>query len=90
METDYYLVISRNTGQMMLVEKVLRDNGIEIELVPAPPRPGLVCTRAVKIKDADLLAVKDIFNNKKIVVSEILEEKKLKLQGLIDKKLLAR
>lgn len=82
-----FLIISRNTGQMLLIEKTLRDAGISIELVPAPARQGMVCTRAVKINGDDLERVNLIFEQKKINVSEIAEEEKLKLKDLLESKL---
>ena len=87
MSEKRYLIIPRNTGQMLLVDKLLRDNRIAAEVVPAPPRPGLICTRAIKIGERDLNTVSKLFDQNKIQVSEILEEEELKLQHLIDQKL---
>ncbi len=82
-----YLIISRNTGQMLLVDKIMRDNGISAEVVPAPPRPGLVCTRAIKISETDLNTVQELLARKKVQVSEIMEETEMKLQKMADQKM---
>lgn len=81
-----YLIISRNTGQMLLVDKLMRDNRIPAEIVPAPPRPGLLCTRAIKISATHLNTVQELFGQKKIQVSEIVEETEMKLQKMVAEK----
>jgi biotin synthase len=87
MAANNYLIISRNTGQMLLVDKILRDNRIAAEVVPAPPRPGLVCTRAIRISGTDLDAVQELFSLKKVQVSEIMAETEMKLQKLMEEKI---
>ena len=87
MEDKHFLIIAKNTSQMLLVEKTLRVHRIDTEMVPAPPESGTVCAIAVKIKEEDLDAAKEIFLTEGIYDLCIMEEKKLKLQGLLDKKL---
>ena len=82
-----YLIIAVNTGQMLLVEKIMRDGGIPAEIVPAPPRPGMACTKAVKISREDLDLAKQLIELKRVKVESILEDEGLKLQELLNKKL---
>lgn len=86
MTEENFLIIARNTGQMLLVDKVMRDNSIKTEIVPAPPRPGMACTKAVKISGADLDKAKYILDQKKIGVNEILKNEELKLQAFLNEK----
>ncbi len=82
-----YLIIARNTGQMMLVDKIMRDNGIKTEIVPAPPRPGMACTKAVKISDFDLSLGKQLLTEKKVEVNSIVADEALVLGEFINSKL---
>jgi len=82
-----YLIIARNTGQMMLVDKIMRDNGIKTEIVPAPPRPGMACTKAVKISDSNLALGKQLLSEKKVEVNSIIDDEALVLQEFINSKL---
>jgi biotin synthase len=87
LENKYYLVIAKNTANMLLTDKLFRQAVISTELVPAPPESGTVCAIAVKIAEANLEVAKQIVKHNNIEITHILEDKKLKLQGLIDKKL---
>lgn len=87
MENKKYLIISENTAQMLQVEKALKENSIQTELTPAPPESGTICAIAIRIADVNLEASNRVLEEKEIKVVSILLEKKLKLQGLIDKKL---
>lgn len=87
MEAKYFLIIAKNTAQMLQVDKIIRQGNINTELVPAPPESGTVCAIAVRIKESDLDFAKDQLVLNKIDISGIYEDRKLKLQGLIDKKL---
>lgn len=87
MENKNYLVIAKNTANMLLTDKLFRQAVISTELVPAPPESGTVCAIAVKIAEANLESAKQIVKLNNIEITHILEDKKLKLQGLIDKKM---
>lgn len=87
MEDKAYLILAKNTAQMLLINKILKNNSIYTDLVPAPPESGTVCAIAVKIKGIDLEKTRSLLEENKIEVNSILEDKKMKLQGLIDKKL---
>jgi biotin synthase len=82
-----YLIIAVNTGQMLLVEKIMRDGGITAEIVPAPPRPGMACTKAVKISGDNLVLAKQLIEVKRVRVDSILEDEGFKLQELLNRKL---
>lgn len=87
MEGKFYLILAKNSAQMLLINRLLKDGGIETDLVPAPPESGTVCAIAVKIKDVNLEKSKNILFKNDIEIKGIYEDKKMKLQGLIDKKL---
>ncbi len=82
-----YLIIAKNTGQMMLVDKIMRDNGIKTEIVPAPPRPGMACTKAVKISDSDLSFGKQLLSEKNVEVHSIVTDEALVLGEFLNSKL---
>lgn len=82
-----YLIIAKNTAQMLLVDKTLRMAGINTDMVPAPPETGSVCAIVIRILEGDLDKARRILESSGTDITDIIEEKKLKLQGLIDKKL---
>ncbi|TYQ15596.1 UNVERIFIED_CONTAM: biotin synthase [Acetivibrio alkalicellulosi] len=87
MEEKAYLIVAHNSAQMLLVNKTLKDNGIETDLVPAPPESGTVCAVAVKVVERDLEKAKSMIHDSKINITGIFEDKKMRLQGLIDEKI---
>lgn len=87
MEERAYLILAHNTAQMLLMNKLFKTNLIETDLVPAPPESGTVCAIAVRVMESKLDQCKTLLMENKIEVSSILEDRKMKLQGLIDKKL---
>jgi biotin synthase len=87
LDTKYYLIIAKNTAQMLQIDKLLRENRITTDLVPAPPETGTVCAIVVKIAEADLEHSQKLLAENGIEGNGIIEDKKLKLQGLLDRKL---
>ena len=83
------LIISENTAGMLLIDKTLRQNSIPTDLVPAPPESGTVCAIAVKIKESYLNRAIEIISENNISVAGVFEDRKLKLQGLVDRKLVS-
>lgn len=86
-EKKFMLIISKNSSQVLMVEKVLKQSGITTDFVPTPPETGTVCAIAIKFESENLAKVREILFEKRIEIGSIIEDKKLKLQGLIDKKI---
>lgn len=82
-----FLIVAHNTAGMLLINKTLQNENIETALVPAPPQTGTVCAIVVKISGNDLERAKNILESKNVKYKDIIEDIKLKLQGLIDEKL---
>lgn len=87
MEKKWFLIVTQNTSNTLMAQKILRAKMIEAIFVPAPPETGTVCAIAVKISEDDLEKSKKLLKAYKVQVTHLVEEKKLKLQGLIDKKM---
>ncbi len=87
MDAKSYLIMAQNSSEMLMINKLLNKNNINTDLVPAPPEWGTVCAIAVKISDSDLEKSKNLLELAGIHTAAILEDRKLKLQGLIDRKL---
>jgi biotin synthase len=87
MVIENYLIIAKSTEGMLNIFNTLRINKIECQMVPAPHESGTVCAVAIKVSK-DLLDVSlEILKEKGIRYQSIFEDKKLKLQSLLDKKL---
>lgn len=87
METKAYLIMAKSSTEMLIINKLLNMKNISTDLVPAPPEWGTVCAIAIKVDSLDLEASKNIIASVGNYAVEILEDRKLKLQGLIDRKL---
>ncbi|KNY25399.1 [FeFe] hydrogenase H-cluster radical SAM maturase HydE [Pseudobacteroides cellulosolvens] len=87
MENKDFLIVAHNTAGMLLINKTLQNENINTDLVPAPPQTGTICAIVVKIKGNDLEASKGILEKENVPYRDIIEDRKLKLQGLIDEKL---
>ncbi|MEN8906099.1 MAG: [FeFe] hydrogenase H-cluster radical SAM maturase HydE [Clostridiales bacterium] len=85
-----YLIVAKNTSEMILINKTLKSKNIETDLVPAPPETGTVCAIAVKFSKVVLDRVKIILKIENLKYIHLIEEKKLKLQGLIDKNYISK
>jgi biotin synthase len=87
LDNKYFLILAKNTAHMLMLDKVLKQNNIKTELVPAPPESGSVCAIAVKIPEECLEKAGFLIKENKLDIIHIQEDRKFKLQGLIDKKL---
>jgi len=87
LENKSYLIMAQNSSEMLVINKLLNKSNINTDLVPAPPEWGTVCAIAIRIEYSDLEASKKLIDLAGIHTAKILEDRKLKLQGLIDRKL---
>lgn len=87
MDAKSYLIMAQNSSEMLVINKLLNKNNVETDLVPAPPEWGTVCAIAIRIKESELGKSKNLLQLSGIHTAQILEDRKLKLQGLIDRKL---
>jgi len=70
---------------MLTLDRMLRQNGIVTDMVPAPPEYGTVCAIAIKIAGKDLDKAKNLTENAQIPIRGIYEEKVYALQGLLNR-----
>lgn len=87
MEIQKYLLVSINSTEMVNNNKMLSENAIITELVPAPPESGSVCAIAIRFDKEHLLDVENILQKNKSAIKGIYPEKKMKLAGFLEKKL---
>lgn len=83
MEDKNYLLMAASTTHMLSLDKLLRQNGILTDMVPAPPEYGTVCAIAIKIFGKDLAFAESLIKKADISISGIYEEKVYALQGLL-------
>lgn len=87
MDAKSYLIMAQNSSEMLMINKLLNKSEIETDLVPAPPEWGTVCAIAIRINESELEKSKNLLQLAGIHTAKVLEDRKLKLQGLIDRKL---
>ncbi len=46
---EYCIIICNSTQHMLNADKILKENNIKTELIPAPAEYGSVCSTAIKI-----------------------------------------
>ncbi|KXZ40470.1 biotin synthase [Alkalithermobacter thermoalcaliphilus JW-YL-7 = DSM 7308] len=84
-EIKYYLIMAGSTNHMLRGDKILKDNGIETSLVPAPAEYGSVCAIAIRVKKEDKDISEKYLRQNDIVISGIYEDKPQRLTGLLEK-----
>lgn len=88
MNTDtvkHYLIMAGSTAHMLSGDKLLKDNGLETQLVPAPAEYGTVCGTAIRVSTADKDKAEKILLAGNIIIEGIYSEKARKLSGLLEK-----
>ena len=85
MEHKNYLLMAASTTHMLSLDRMLRQNGIVTDMVPAPPEYGTVCAIAIKITGKDLDKAKSLIEKAVIPIRGIYEEKVYALQGLLNR-----
>lgn len=88
MNTDkikHYLIMAGSTAHMLSGDKLLKDEGMNTQLVPAPAEYGTVCGTAIRVKAEDKDEAEKILLNGNIIIEGIYEEKIRKLSGLLDR-----
>jgi len=85
MEKRNYLIMAASTTHMLAADKLLRNNNVQTDMVPAPPEYGTVCAIALKVSEADMEKARNILDMAGIGIQGIYEEKPRKLDGLLKK-----
>lgn len=81
----YYLIMAGSTNHMLKGDVILKEQGIETMLVPAPSEYGSVCATAIRVKVEDKDKSEKILTDNNIVIDGIYPDKPKKLQGLLDR-----
>ncbi|SNX53770.1 [FeFe] hydrogenase H-cluster radical SAM maturase HydE [Thermoanaerobacterium sp. RBIITD] len=82
---EHYIIICNSTQHMLNADKILKQNGIKTELVPAPAEYGSVCSTAIKINAYNIDMAKELLYGNSISVKGIYPYKIRKLDGLINR-----
>lgn len=80
----HYLIMAGSTNYMLRGDALLKDQGIETALVPAPSEYGSVCAIAIKVKTEDLHDAEGILKENSIKLQGIYPEKPKRLSGLVE------
>ena len=78
-----YLIMANTTNHMLNTNRILKNSGIDTNLVPAPVEYGSVCAIAIKILEKDLSLAKEILRNEKNI--KIYEDKQIGLSNLMER-----
>lgn len=85
MNNKFYLIMAASTTHMLAADKILVNNNINTDMVPAPPEFGTVCAIALKVSAFDLEKSKTVLDMAGIRIQGIYEEIPRKLDGLMKK-----
>lgn len=80
-----YLIMAGSTSHMLRGDKILKENNIDISLVPAPSEYGTVCATAIKVKIEDIKEAEGLLKENNISIEGIYPDKTQRLSGLVDK-----
>jgi len=81
----YFLIMAGSTSHMLRGDKLLKDEGIDTALVPAPSEYGSVCAIAIRVAEESLVQAEKILAENKIVVLGVYSDIPKKLSGLVER-----
>lgn len=81
----YYLIMAGSTNHMLRGDVILKEQGIETMLVPAPSEYGSVCATAIRVNVEDKESSEKVLTENNISIDGIYPDKPKKLQGLLDR-----
>ncbi|KXG77566.1 [FeFe] hydrogenase H-cluster radical SAM maturase HydE [Thermotalea metallivorans] len=84
-DIKHYLIMAGSTNHMLRGDKLLKDEGIETALVPAPSEYGSVCAIAIKVKAEDRQRAENLLLENNITIQGIYPDIPKKLSGLVAK-----
>ncbi|AZV58964.1 DUF3343 domain-containing protein [Clostridium sp. AWRP] len=74
---EYYVVTFNNTHGAINGEKVLKEQGIDVNIMPTPIVITKSCGISIKIDSKDIETVKDLINEEKLTIKNIYERSDL-------------
>ncbi|MBB6215823.1 biotin synthase [Anaerosolibacter carboniphilus] len=84
-EIKHYLIMAGSTNHMLRGDKLLKDEGIETALVPAPSEYGSVCAIAIRVNVEERERAEKYLLDHNITIQGIYPDKPKKLSGLVEK-----
>ncbi|AFK85566.1 MULTISPECIES: [FeFe] hydrogenase H-cluster radical SAM maturase HydE [Thermoanaerobacterium] len=82
---EYCIIICNSTQHMLNADKILKENNIKTELIPAPAEYGSVCSTAIKIDAYNVDVAEKLLKNNSVSVKGIYPYKIRKLDGLVER-----
>lgn len=71
--TQYYVLIFKNTLDSIKAEKFLKDNSIDMSIMPTPTGITQSCGVSIKINPEDINEIKKLITENKLIVKYIFE-----------------
>jgi biotin synthase len=84
-DIKHFLIMAGSTNHMLRGDKLLKDEGIETALVPAPSEYGSVCAIAIRVNVEDIQSAEKHLLDHNITIQGIYPDKPKKLSGLVEK-----
>ncbi|HHV74540.1 MAG TPA: [FeFe] hydrogenase H-cluster radical SAM maturase HydE [Thermoanaerobacterium sp.] len=81
---EYCIIICNSTQHMLNADKILKENSIKTELIPAPAEYGSVCSTAIKIDAYNVDVAEKLLKINSVSVKGIYPYKIRKLDGLLE------
>ncbi|WP_097028240.1 DUF3343 domain-containing protein [Clostridium peptidivorans] len=69
--TQYYILVFKNTLDSIKAEKFLKDNSIEITIMPTPTGITQSCGISIKINPDDIDKIKELITENKLTVKTV-------------------
>ncbi|ADK17283.1 MULTISPECIES: DUF3343 domain-containing protein [Clostridium] len=74
---EYYVVTFKNTHGAINGEKILKEQGIDVNIMPTPIVITKSCGISIKIDSKDIDTVKSLINEEKLTIKNIYERSSL-------------
>lgn len=84
MNNNYYILTFKNTHGAISGESILKDNNVEVAVMPTPTFITKSCGLSIRINEKYIDDVKQLIKNKKIEVKKVYVRKDNKYEEIED------
>jgi len=79
---EYYILTFKNTHGAINGEKILKEQGIDVNIMPTPIVITKSCGISIKIDSKDINTVKNLIKEEKLIIKNIYERSNLEYKQI--------
>ena len=68
---EFYIIVLNSSSVGIHLYKILKDLSLDVDIISTPCTISAGCSRAIKVKEKDIEAAKNVINSSKIIIKGI-------------------